>query len=429
MKKVLVTALILLFLGAGAWAVAARVESPDQAAARAEAPEPEPVVAPLSRGYLNGPISMSVHAAHEQTIALKPPSTVTGVVTSAEKGVGDEVRSGSVLLRTNGRPLFALTGAFALYRDIEPGDSGDDVAAVQAGLKEAGLSFGRDRVGTYGSGTQAAVRKMYKAAGHDAPTTPAVAAVPDAAAPDVAAPDAAAETPERTAAPEPSEEAASLETPAEVEAAARTVVATNAGGAIDAKTTNNSVSASQNHGQSGPRVLQTEVMMIAQLPAVVQAIAPVGAQLGSEVDLVTLAIGPVLLSATLPTGSLGSLTTGAVGAFADDGGAQGSAAVTAIGPGASPDETIVRLSPSGSVTVGNPYVLAVANPAAEPGDSLLAPIAAVVDRNGRSYVYVRDDGVFREVEVTVTASVGGVAAIVPTDSSVTLDQATEVRLG
>lgn len=453
MKRVLLVVLALLFLGGGAWAVAARVESPDQVAARAKAPEPDPVVAPLSRGYVNGSLSMSVRAQYEQTIALRPPSAVTGVVTSAGKGVGDTVKSGSVLLRANGRPLFTLTGAFALYRDIEPGDNGDDVAAVQASLKQAGFSLGRDRVGTYGSGTQAAVQKMYRAAGFDAPMTPTVAAAPDVppksdhgetpeqpATPDASAETDGGQTPEQTAKPEPPGEAASPGTPgeaaspgtpAEVDVAARTVVATNAGGAMDAKTTNDPVCASQNQnpGQSGPCVLRTEVMMIAQLPAVVQAIAPVGAQLGSEVDLVTLATGRVLLSATLPAGSLGALTVGAMGTFADDAGADGSAEVTAIGPGASAAETIVSLSPSGSVTVGNPYVLAVENPAAESGDSLLAPIAAVVDRGGRSYIYVRDDGVFREVEVTVTAVVGGVAAIVPMDSGVPLDQGTEVRLG
>lgn len=389
MKKLISVVLALLLVGAGAWVVADRVESPNQVAARAEPPKPDPVVAPLVRGYLNGPISMSAVAQHEQTVTIKPPPTLTGVVTSVEKAVGDTLQSGSVLMRTNGRPLFVLIGAFALYRDIQPGDSGDDVQGIQVSLKDAGYSIGHDRAGVYGRGTQAAVRQMYKRAGYVAPEAPAVVA-PEA--PAVAVTDAGVN-----------------------------------GGEADATPTSSSVEASA--GVAGPRVLQTEVMMIASLPATVGSIAPVGAQVSSETDLVTLGAGQVVLSATLPNGSLGALTVGAAGAFTDDTGAEGAAEVTAVHPTEKGDATVVVLSSNSAVTPGSSYVLNVKNPAAEPGDSLLAPIAAVVARGGSSYVYARDGGLFREVNVDVTGSVGGVAAIVPVDSGVPLDAGTEVRIG
>lgn len=381
MKKLISVVLALLLVGAGAWVVADRVESPNQVAARAEPPKPDPVVAPLARGYLNGPISMSAVAQHEQTVTIKPPPTLTGVVTSVEKAVGDTLQSGSVLMRTNGRPLFVLIGAFALYRDIQPGDSGDDVQGVQVSLKDAGYSIGHDRAGVYARGTQAAVRQMYKRAGYVAPEAPAVAA---------------------------------------------TDAGVN-GGEADATPTSSSVEASA--GVAGPRVLQTEVMMIASLPATVGSIAPVGAQVSSETDLVTLGEGQVVLSATLPNGSLGALTVGAAGAFTDDTGAEGAAEVTAVRLTEKGDATVVVLSSNSAVTPASSYVLTVDNPAAEPGDSLLAPIAAVVARGGSSYVYARDGGLFREVNVDVTGSVGGVAAIVPVDSGVPLDAGTEVRIG
>lgn len=385
MRKLIGLVLALLLAGAGAWVLATTVESPAQVAARAEAPAPDPVVAELHRGFLQGAVSVTTTAQHERTVAIKPPASLTGVVTFADRAVGDTLRSGSVLLRANGRPVFVLVGSFALYRDLQPGDTGDDVAAIQAGLKAAGFATGGDRPGSYGGGTQAALRRMYKAAGYTAPeTAPAPAPV------------------------------ATVPAPGAGQAAEATTGPAAAGGAP---------------AVAGPRVLMTEILMIADLPAVVQAVAPVGAPLSTGSDLVTLGAGQLVLSATLPSASVGALAVGAVGTFPDDAGAAGTTTVTALTPTASTPDTVVALSVSGAVTPGATYVVTVANPAAESGDSLLAPVAAVVARGGRSYVYLRDGGTFQETEVRVTGSVGGTAAIVPVDASVPLGEGTEVRIG
>lgn len=383
MKRLFVGLLALAVTGAGAWAVATRVESPDQVAARAEPPDPVPVVASLTRGYLNGPVSMSTVAVQQQVVAVTPPTALTGVVTAAERAVGDTLSSGSVLLRVDSRPLFVLSGTFPLYRDIQPGDSGDDVAAIQAALREAGYSVGHD--GVYGAWTQAAIRAMYRAAGYVAPEAAPVAApvAPQPAAADSGDTDGAA-TP--TSAP---------------------VAPTSA----------------------GPVVLRSEVMMVFGLPAAVQAVAPVSTQLKEDTALVTLGSGGVVLSATVPTESLGVLVVGAVAAFTDDAGAAGTATVTAMIPTSDGAQTAVVVTPSSAVTIGKAYLLTIGDPAAEGGESLLAPVAGVVSRGGRSYVYSRDGDVFREVEVTVTGSVGGVAAIVPVSPDVPLDEGVEIRVG
>jgi peptidoglycan hydrolase-like protein with peptidoglycan-binding domain len=379
LKRLIAVVLTLLVAGLAAWLVASRVESPDQVAARAEAPVPGPVTATLDRGFLQGPVSVSTTAQHERTITIKPPASLTGVVTFAGTPVGGTLRPGSVLLRANGRPVFVLPGSFALYRDLEPGATGDDVTAIQDGLSAAGYATGRDRSGTYGAGTQAAVRKLYKAAGYTAPeVTPAPEAPPAGTSP-------AAATPAPSAAP-----AAPV---------------------------------------AGPRVLMTEVLMIADLPAVVQAVSPVGTQLTSDTDLVTLGAGQVMLSASLPSSAVGGLAVGAEGTFSDDAGGTGTARVSALAPDAAAGTTVVSLTATGAVTPSAAYVVALDNPAAESGESLLAPVAAVVSRGGRSYVYCRDGDAFREVEVEVTGSVGGVAAIVPVGDSVPLDTGTEVRVG
>jgi hypothetical protein len=381
LKKLVAVVLALALAGVGAWAVATQVESPAQVAARAEAPVPDPVVAPLDRGFLQGPVTLSTTAQRERTVAIKPPASLTGVVTFAGKAVGDTLAPGSVLLRANGRPVFVLPGSFALYRDLQPGDTGDDVAAIQAGLKAAGYGTGRDRSGTYGTGTRAAVRAMYKAAGYTAPET------------------AASPTPAPMSTPAPSSGADSP-------AASPSATAV-----------------------TGPQVLTTEIMTIADLPAVVQAVAPVGAQLTSDTDLVTLGAGQLMLSATLPTSSVGALAIGAAGTFTDDTGAAGTTQVAALTVSQETTETTISLSPTGAVSPGTSYVVSFDNPAVETGESLLAPVAAVVNRAGRSYVYPRDGATFREVEVTVIGAVGGVVSIVPVDATVPLEEGTEVRIG
>jgi len=164
------------------WVIAQRVESPDQIAARAAPPPPTPVVAAVREGYLNPPLSLAVVARFQTEVTLSPPATATGVVTFSGLQPSDVVRSGSVLLRINGRPVFVLPGPFPLYRDIRPGDSGDDVVAVQEGLRAAGYTID-DREGRFSSTTQAAIAALYDQAGFEAPSVPvdAVDGIPDAA--------------------------------------------------------------------------------------------------------------------------------------------------------------------------------------------------------------------------------------------------------
>lgn len=380
MKRTLVWLLTLVLVAGGTWVAATRLVSPDQAAARAQPPDPVPVVAALSEGHLHGAVTLSVTAAQQQVATISPPAAVTGVVTAAGASPGQELRSGQVLVRLDGRPLFVLTGSFALYRDIQPGDSGDDVAALQAGLLEAGFTVRVD--GEYGSATQAAVRQMYRAAGYTAPQT-TVASVGGT-------PGDASTTGEVATTASPTAAA----TPAPV---------------------------------TGTAVLRSEVLMVSGLPATVRSVAGVGTQLAADSALMTLGSGATVLTATVPTTSLGSLAVGAVAAFTDDTGAPAQAGVTAIT--AQDDQSTVVITPQVTVNVGTTYVVKVDNPAAEPGQSVLAPVTGIVTRGGRSYVYVQDGQTFDEVEVTVTGAAGGVAAISPVDPGVELQAGQDIRVG
>lgn len=384
MKKIIAAALLLIMGGAIAWLVAARVESPNQVAARAEAPVPIPVSAALHRGYLQGPISLATTAQRQQTLTQKAPAALDGIVTFVNKESGDTLSAGDVLFRANGRPVFVLPGAFALYRDINPEDTGDDVAALQAGLRTAGYGIGRDRSGTFGAGTQAAVRAMYKQAGYVAPQGDHQPSAGTAAT-----------------MPTTSTAAANPTTPSTVSTSS----------------------------PSGTKVVSSELIMISNLPSVVQSVVQVGTQLSGDTDLVTLGSGQVVLTATLPTSAVGALSVGATGTFSADDGTAGTGRVDAITADPASAQSTILLSVSGGVTTGANYVLSVDNPAAESGQSLLAPVAAVVSRGGRSYIYRLQDNVFTEVEVSISGTAGGIAAILPADPAVSLDENTQVRVG
>jgi peptidoglycan hydrolase-like protein with peptidoglycan-binding domain len=93
------------------------------------------------------------------------------VVTAVRVGAGDEVGLGDVLVEVSGRPVLALAGKAPGYRDLRPGASGDDVAALQKSLRKLGFATRPDSKGLFGRGTKRAVGELYDRVGHEAPTT------------------------------------------------------------------------------------------------------------------------------------------------------------------------------------------------------------------------------------------------------------------
>ncbi len=355
MKRIVGWLLVMIVVAAGTWIVATRMESPEQVAAAAEPPSPVAVTAPLRAGYVQGRMTLTLTAAQDQ----RDVSGGSGVVTRTAVAAGETLFAGAFLANVDGRPRIALTGPFALYRDLASGDRGDDVAALQAALVEAGYGTGRDEDGVFGAGTLAALKKLYKNAGAALPTR-----MPE----------------ESTAASAVAEDA----TPAPPQPVSYLPAA--------------------------------EIVMIQGLPATVAHVAGIGQSLDAEHPLLRLLSGDLRLASTVPTASRGSLVVGAQGTFSD---ADGSAQTA----------TVVATDAPGRVEVGGSYVLTVDNPAAESGEAILAPVAGIVTRGGRTFVYPLRDGEFTEVEVAVTASAGGVAAVVAVDPAAELSPGTEIRVG
>ena len=277
-----------------------------------------------------------------------------------------------------------MPGTFAFYRDLQGGDAGDDVEQLQRSLGAAGHPTGRDRPGSFGAGTKSALRSLYRAAGY-----------------------------------EPAEN--DLEREAEI-AEIDTRLATEPGNG------NLRLRRGTLVEQLGAKAVVAELAVVPELPAILETVAPVGATIDPGAVIATLGAGNIALSASLPTESARVLSVGATGTFVDARGSAGTATVTGIHPGATVDESRLELSAIGTLDPGATFTVRIDNPRGENAEQLLVPVAAVVLRRGRAYVYRLEDERFRQVEVEVVASSGGTAAV-ESVGGVPLAPGDEVRIG
>ncbi|MFN0096572.1 MAG: peptidoglycan-binding protein [Dehalococcoidia bacterium] len=186
----------LLFLAAGGvvaagavgWLAGQQVQSPEEATLNAKPPPAGPVTVPVERRQLTATIVSRGTAApadaHEVTLASADAAGGAALVTRAPEA-GSTLAEGAVALEVSGRPVFALAGATPMYRSLGIGSEGADVSQLEAALARLGFDPG-EVDGVYGADTQAAVQRLYSAAGY-APPEPPEAEVQALAAADEAA--------------------------------------------------------------------------------------------------------------------------------------------------------------------------------------------------------------------------------------------------
>ena len=164
-----VLVMVLAGLGAAYWTGASSVAS---AGPSSSTPAVIPVSATVERRAVVKQVVLSgkVVAGTQHAIKASPSEGVDRLVmTSAAKTVGSVVAPGELLAAVSGRPLLLLPSGVPLYRDIKPGDSGPDVAALHTAL--AGFGYAVSSADTFDGGTQRALIDWYKAAGYEAPTS------------------------------------------------------------------------------------------------------------------------------------------------------------------------------------------------------------------------------------------------------------------
>lgn len=163
---------------AGAVLLTLYIKSPAQQAAETRAPVTTQLTVPVVRTVLSTTVlGQAVVDPPKEVSPSNIGSSATGspnenvqkVVTRIFHGTGSYVGEGQVILEVAGRPFFALAGSVPAYRNLVPGETGQDVLQLQADLAALGFGSGGDIAGTYGPGTSAAVTAFYNFIGYSVP--------------------------------------------------------------------------------------------------------------------------------------------------------------------------------------------------------------------------------------------------------------------
>lgn len=170
----LVACVAVAAIGVGSWAVGSRIQSSSEAAAKADPPEASWITAPVELRQLSSTVIQRGDVQPEILIEIGAPLSVTGtpVVTGVAGAVGDEVAEGAKVVEVSGRPVFVMTGAVPVYREMRPGMAGSDIGQLQAGLTRLGCAADID-AGTYASATKSCVADLYARFGYSAMSTSA----------------------------------------------------------------------------------------------------------------------------------------------------------------------------------------------------------------------------------------------------------------
>jgi peptidoglycan hydrolase-like protein with peptidoglycan-binding domain len=154
--------------GAAGWMAGTKVQSSNEAAASAKAPEASAVTAAVKRQALSATIVTRGTAQYGEPskVNLAAGSGGAELVTRAPEASTD-LAEGDAFMETNGHPVFALQGDRPMYRELGPGDSGDDVRQLEEALARLGFDPGPVD-GVYDGLSGAAVDRWYAAAGYTA---------------------------------------------------------------------------------------------------------------------------------------------------------------------------------------------------------------------------------------------------------------------
>lgn len=165
----------------GAVLLTLNIKSPAQQAAQTKPPAATQLTVPVVRTVLNTTVLGQAVVDPPKEVS---PSSIGGgsggsgggagqdvqnIVTKIFHGSGSFVGQGQVILEVAERPFFALTGTVPAYRNLVPGETGEDVLQLQDDLEALGYGIGGDTGGTYGPGTSAAVTDFYDAIGYSVP--------------------------------------------------------------------------------------------------------------------------------------------------------------------------------------------------------------------------------------------------------------------
>lgn len=178
---VIAVAVLAIIASAGGLLISTRIQSPAQLAAQTTPPAPTQLTVPVTHQVITSTVlAQAVVKAPPEVAQLSGANSGGGggngalpVVTRIFFPKGSTPVPGSVIVEVAGRPLFVFQGTVPAYRNLSEGESGTDVAQLQAGLQSLGYSTGGDTSGVFGPGTASAVAAYYTALGYPVRPHPA----------------------------------------------------------------------------------------------------------------------------------------------------------------------------------------------------------------------------------------------------------------
>ena len=138
MKRTRILALCtagVVAVGAGGFILGRQVKSPADAAAQAAPPTASRLAVPVERRVISATLITrgDVRFGDPKPVVL-PPSALKanlGNLVTLAATKGQEIEPGQRVLEVAGRPVLALVGSTPAYRDLRPGDQGDDVRQLE----------------------------------------------------------------------------------------------------------------------------------------------------------------------------------------------------------------------------------------------------------------------------------------------------------
>jgi peptidoglycan hydrolase-like protein with peptidoglycan-binding domain len=177
-RNIVVAIVVLVVIAvAGAALLTTQIKSPAQQAAQTRPPALTQLTATVQRAVLTTTVlAQGVVGSPKEITASSSggggggggPSgqNVQSIVTRVFHRKGSVIGQGTVLFEVAGQPFFVLAGTVPAYRNLEPGETGQDVVQLQDDLESLGYGIGGDTSGDFGPGTAAAVNAYYQAIGY-----------------------------------------------------------------------------------------------------------------------------------------------------------------------------------------------------------------------------------------------------------------------
>jgi peptidoglycan hydrolase-like protein with peptidoglycan-binding domain len=174
-RNIVVAIVVLIVIAvAGAALLTTEIKSPAQQAAQTRPPALTQLTATVQQTVLTTTVLAQgvVGAPHEVTASVSgggggaSGQNVQSIVTRVFRRKGSLIGQGTVIFEVAGQPFFVLEGTVPAYRNLEPGETGQDIVQLQAGLESLGYGIGGDTSGDFGPGTAAAVSAFYQGIGY-----------------------------------------------------------------------------------------------------------------------------------------------------------------------------------------------------------------------------------------------------------------------